>query len=272
MSRLTDWITYPRAELSAIDRRISQVTKIAFAMIGLGAIMALVPLFANHQSLANIGSWLQGVGSFWSLASFLLIYVAFLSQKQQSIAQEHQIGEQRQQFESQLALQRQELEMMRNEATERINGILRAIRYELETVSLFYMETSGRLLGKVKDGEPYMTYFLLNQDYFIVYPNNTDVVGRITDKDLCKAIVTTYNVANFLLECFHINNAYLDRLREFARLQAQHPLDHYIDTNLKAIHQQLVEAARQLKRVEAELKRQTDSLMVKIDDYLSVSS
>ncbi len=51
-----------------------------------------------------------------------------------------------------------------------------------------------------------MTYFSLTERYFIVYPNNTELVGQIGDEELSKAIVVTYNRGNFLIELFRINN------------------------------------------------------------------
>src|SRR6478672_3611358 len=45
---------------------------------------------------------------------------------------------------------------------------------------------------------------------------------------LCKAIVRTYNKANFMLEAFRVNNWYLDKLSDFNKLQATHPGDNYV--------------------------------------------
>jgi hypothetical protein len=74
----------------------------------------------------------------------------------------------------------------------------------LEILGQIYGQESGGLLENLKEGQPFDVYFSLKQQYFIVYPNNTDVVGQIEDSDLVKAIVVTYNTANFLIESYLI--------------------------------------------------------------------
>ncbi len=54
------------------------------------------------NDLGNFGSYLQGTtASFWSLAGLLIIFVAFLAQKQQLQRQETELEEQKQQFKIQ---------------------------------------------------------------------------------------------------------------------------------------------------------------------------
>jgi len=72
-------------------------------------------------------------------------------------------------------------------------------------------------LEKLEEGKPHTVYFSMIETgkYFIVYPHNTEIVGQIDDPELCKAIIITYNKANFLIESFRINNWSLDKLSEF---------------------------------------------------------
>jgi hypothetical protein len=54
------------------------------------------------NDLGNFGSYLQGTtASFWSLAGLLIIFVAFLAQKQQLKRQETELEEQAKQFRMQ---------------------------------------------------------------------------------------------------------------------------------------------------------------------------
>ena len=150
---------------------------------------------------------------------------------------------------------------------KRIDGVLRAIRYELEILGQIYQQKAGSLVEKLEDGKPYMVYFSLTEKYFIVYPNNTEIVGQIDDSELCKAIVVTYNKANFLLESFRINNWYLDRLSDFQKLRAENVMDNYVTTNINSLQQKLIEWAPQLKQAHNDLGRETENLFAEIDNF-----
>ena len=89
-------------------RQIRIFTNIAKFLLGLG----LVPLifgiylirdkYGDLATLSSLGSFWQGsVGSIWSLASVLYIYVAFLGQQQQSKQQEQELIGQQEQFKKQ---------------------------------------------------------------------------------------------------------------------------------------------------------------------------
>jgi hypothetical protein len=149
-----------------------------------------------------------------------------------------------------------------------INGLLRLIRFELEILGQQYLQTSGDLLGKLPDGQPYHYHFSLTEKYFIAYPANTGLVSQIDDVELCKAIVVTYNRAHFLIEIFRINNHYLDKLAENERLENQNHEDKLAAANLTAIRGSLALQARILKDVSKDLKRETENLFAKIESYL----
>lgn len=59
----------------------------------------------------------------------------------------------------------------------------------------------------MKDGEFYDGHFsMMTEKYFIVYPNNIEIVGQIGDSVLVNSIVATYTKANLLVEGFRMNN------------------------------------------------------------------
>jgi len=147
------------------------------------------------------------------------------------------------------------LEHARIQKNHHINGVLLAIHSELVVLKKYYMANSGAMLEALKEGENYNTYFSLNQKYFIVYPNNTDIVGQIEDEGLVKSIVITYNAGNFLIESYGINNWYLD-LEKDARGFAVGPLQ-----NNRARH------TLTLKHLHNTLLLETAALLEKIDAY-----
>jgi hypothetical protein len=150
---------------------------------------------------------------------------------------------------------------------QKIDGILQSIRCELVILGEVYRQQAGGILEELKEGEPFNVNFSLTEKYFIVYPNNTDVVGQIDDPGLVKAIVVTYNKANFLIEMFRINNWYIDQRRglldiEWKTLQVGSQL-----TDIAALERRRIEHAGLLKKVHADLDRETISLLKRIDDY-----
>ena len=153
---------------------------------------------------------------------------------------------------------------------KKIDGILQAIRYELEILGQVYQEQAGGLLEKHKAGEPFNVHFSLTEKYFIVYPNNTDVVGQIEDTNLVKSIIVTYNKANFLIEMFRINNLYLAQQKEMEKLfystTDTNLLKKWVppSQNLKAMQ---IQHTALLSKAHEDLVSETKNLLANIDDY-----
>jgi len=110
-----------------------------------------------------------------------------------------------------------------------------------------------------------MCYFSLTEKYFIVYQQNTEIVGQIDAPELCKAIVNTYNKANFLIDAFRINNWYLDRGSEHERRQS----DQYSQKILESTKENLIKHAANLKLIHQDLKSETGNLFARIAKYLA---
>jgi len=141
---------------------------------------------------------------------------------------------------------------------KRINAILQAIRYEFEIAYEVFHRKAGQHLEKLADGQPYMSYFSVPEKWLIVYPNHTEIVGQIDDKELCRAIVQTYNEANYVIDGMKVNNWYLDRIRECDQM----------NRSTANFQTRLKEYAPGLKIGNQKLKEQRDNLFAKIDKYL----
>ena len=139
----------------------------------------------------------------------------------------------------------------------RIDGVLIAISSELKVLREKYMRQAGGVLDDQKDGETFDLYYSLRQEYFIVYPKNTDVVGQIDDEELVNSIVRTYNTANFLLEMFWINNWYHSEKLPFEKNKQRLEL-------LKTVR---IAHAKILKGSHNDLLRETQTLLERIDIY-----
>lgn len=158
---------------------------------------------------------------------------------------------------------RNNLKFDRIQKQQHINGVLLAISNELNILGEFYSTQSGASLDSLKEGENYTTYFSLRQQYFIVYPNNTDVVGQIQDPSLVKAIVYTYNVGNFLIESFLINNWYIDKWKDSQRADGTVTWDVAARLDRNHLKHTVI-----LKEVHKRLRTETALLLQMINTYL----
>ena len=155
------------------------------------------------------------------------------------------------------------VDLHRIQQQSKINGLLRAIRCELEILAELYLKTGGGSLGALKPGEPFLSNMTISERYFMVYPNNTDIVGQIDDSDLVKQIVMTYNLAIALQDAFKVNNQYYRELLEAQK----HGCSWAEEQQLKA---KMVEWAELfLKQADADLHTHATRLRGRIESYLA---
>ena len=143
---------------------------------------------------------------------------------------------------------------------QQINGILRAIRQEF-TISIRRCQVEvGDRLENVKEGMPFTFYFGMNREAFLVYPNNTSVVGQIDDSDLCVSIVTAYNRADTFLDSLQINCRNLEHWLELDKLEMKQKAD--------AHARGMASFVPVLKDGLRDLKADGEKMIAKIDTYL----
>ena len=51
-------------------------------------------------------------------------------------------------------------------------------------------------------------FYIRREEYFLIYNNNANLIGKITDKELIRLIINAYNKIKGLLDLFDINNDY----------------------------------------------------------------
>jgi hypothetical protein len=149
-----------------------------------------------------------------------------------------------------------DLKLAKAEGTKQVDGVLLAIQAELQILESEYAARSGRILEGLPDGRTFDVFFSLTQQYFIVYPNNSAIVGQIDDDALVTSIVTTYNLGNFLIEQFRINNWYL-----------QLQVDNHRMANTDTFQPNRVQHAKMLKQAHKDLHRATEELLQMIKKY-----
>jgi hypothetical protein len=161
---------------------------------------------------------------------------------------------------------RHNLALQENKRQREIDGILAGIVYELEVLGSLYERSSGPVLEEAKGKKYYDKKFLLTKDYFIVYPKNTSIIGQLEDPAVCKAIVETYNLGNFLIENFEINNVLLDERNELVRA-VRRGGDATATERLEHQEMMLSTHFQTLTKAHDELKNVTGHLLEKIKHY-----
>ncbi len=133
-----------------------------------------------------------------------------------------------------------------------VNNFEQMIRTEIETLWSSYQEGIGASLEALPNNTPFELIYPVSQNYFSVYDNNTVLLGKISDNDKRKLIVTIYVQAKGLLDSYRMNNESLYKLEQtiffnqqnnnsfFRQLQNSQieGLKLYAD-NLKASHNKL---------------------------------
>ena len=155
------------------------------------------------------------------------------------------------------------------QSQKRMTAILQAIKYDFEVAYEIFYRKAGKELEKLEDGKPFRNYFSVPDKWLIVYPNHTEIIGQMDDKDLCKAIIQTYNEANYVIDGMRVNNWYLDRLTEYQKRVAENLPGDHARMNLQSYEKLLVDFAPGLKEGNKKLKEWKDTLSAKIDNYLA---
>ena len=101
-----------------------------------------------------------------------------------------------------------------------------SIKSEISSVWSHYEETAGRLIENLKDNEGFDFYYPIFDNYFVVYDNNTNLIGNL-DKDLNEILVKTYILAKSLKDSFICNNHLLNEMKRYHDLAQETGIKHY---------------------------------------------
>ncbi len=148
----------------------------------------------------------------------------------------------------------------RREQAKLLQGMLQGLHDEIETLWEIYVERMGSRVETLQDGEGIEGYWAVTQDYFTIYTSNCHLIGRISDVDLRKEIISTYTIAKSLLDSFRMNNELVSQL-EHAILLANETGNEAHMEEAALRRKQVVTYAIGLKRIHAELKDRASSLL-----------
>jgi len=149
--------------------------------------------------------------------------------------------------------------------TMHVRGILQAIHDEIEILWKVYSSVIGDKFESLQDGKPFLIYWPVNQNYFTVYENNAEFIGKIKDNNLRKQIVTTYTLAKSLIDSFCFNNTMVQKWDDERHLflEKNSPVH---KARRDSYHQVLVVYAVSLNKLHVGLKTRVSELLLHIKE------
>lgn len=148
----------------------------------------------------------------------------------------------------------------RKQEAELLQGVLQGLHDEIETLWDMYTDRVGSQLETLPEGQGLEFYWAARQDYFTVYTSNCHLIGRITDVDLRKEIISTYATAKSLIDTFEMNNQLVSWLEE-ARILARETQNETHIQQIALRREQVASYAVGLKAIHEDLKTKTSGLL-----------
>ncbi|MBP6497217.1 MAG: hypothetical protein KA253_00940 [Campylobacteraceae bacterium] len=151
---------------------------------------------------------------------------------------------------------------------ESIKAFLQAIDDELTILWDLYFQGAGTFLESTEEGKPFLYHYIVEQDYFIIYNKNSNLLGKIQDELLRKQIVLTYTKAKAIVDSYTLNNKMLDQYLNMILLFQQTKLSEF-QANSISYNNALIEYSTKLKIGHNSLKEELCKLQSQIKIYLN---
>ena len=145
-----------------------------------------------------------------------------------------------------------------------INGFLQAILTELDTCWERARDTVNPYIEELSEGIPFAVDVSIKTDFFTVYHNNSQLLGRVNDDHLRNLIVATYTRYKALVESYNVNTELLRDWRQSRHMCAvttEEDLSKYYFDKAQNEYIQLVVFAKLLKTDHLLLKEQINDLL-----------
>ena len=89
----------------------------------------------------------------------------------------------------------------KSDEKKQIESFLNSIKTEISSIWERYYEVVGKSIENSNQNEGFASYYPIFDNYFIVYDNNTNLIGKL-DKELSQVLVKTYIMAKGLKDSF----------------------------------------------------------------------
>lgn len=108
-----------------------------------------------------------------------------------------------------------------------INGFIWSIHTEILAAYNRYMATLGAHVEGSQENTPLFFHYLIQEDYFTIFNNNSELIGRIKDPSLRIEIIDFYTLAKGMVDTFRQNTDFTKRFEEFRNNPQLQPQDVY---------------------------------------------
>lgn len=129
-----------------------------------------------------------------------------------------------------------------------------AIMTELKVLKDIFENTFLREITDSKERGYLLLSYPLDTDYFTMYNNNCDKVGKIPNQQHRELIVTTYTLAKYFLDCLRTNNLALKYYEDILNGKMEGTVDdaifelkHSFNNNILPTTNKLIELFEQIK-------------------------
>lgn len=152
------------------------------------------------------------------------------------------------------------LKLQEESRKEDVKNLIQAIHDEIDILWDRYLWGVGNELEKLAEGEPFLSFYPVTQEYFVVYNANASLIGSIDNHELRKEIVTIYTKAKALIDSYKMNNNYLQRYDYITSLfqETKNPV---FEQQAAAIKMLMIDRVKKIKLTHYEIKQDIKSFL-----------
>lgn len=138
-----------------------------------------------------------------------------------------------------------------------VKSFLRAIKTEVNVIWDRYIESVGKELEKLPEDTAFLFTYPIYEDFFTIYNNNADKLGKVSSQTHVKQIVKTYHLAKGLADSFKLNNQLIEKFIEAN--------EKYVDTREEYYNQRALELESIMVRYASQIKETHETVKQEID-------
>ncbi|ENC6659524.1 hypothetical protein JD504_06105 [Aeromonas hydrophila] len=145
-----------------------------------------------------------------------------------------------------------------------INGFIWSIHTEILATYNRYMATLGTYVEASNENTPLLFHYQIQEDYFTIFNNNSELIGRIKDPSLRMEMITLYTLSKGMVDTFRQNSDFTRRFEDFRnnpQLQAQE----VYEANSKNYYNQLSDYGDSIRAGHKSFKNEAVKLLNRIE-------
>jgi len=142
-----------------------------------------------------------------------------------------------------------------------LRGFINSIKTEITT-----LWGDSSYIESLKDGEPFLTAIAFTQDYFVIYSNNSHLIGRLKSEELRNQIVKTYTAGRLIIDTYAYNNDLVREMRDL-EYRSVHSGSNNLSNHIKMKRNELIEWAPEIIKQSKQIKEDIGKLVIMIEQY-----